>query len=285
VAGVAEIYPRLLAWLAEGRASWHWNLFGGWIAVLRLIPGLRWILWHFLLEPVARRAPWRFELQEAILQDKRYNYNVKHRDKSSTTLIIRETPGLSAVTDVATITQTATCNKVREKIEKMSSGCIGVSGFRGSGKSALIRDFCRKRYGTPTWSESNLPCLPGLRLAVHAPVQYDAREFLIHQYTSFAHHIVVPLLLPRSIRPAALLRGLTGAALLILAGGLFWRAAVGSWPVPSWSSQTWVLDLSDGSAGPHRRADLPECVAGYAACPPVSSWCRGRCAGRRSRLR
>jgi hypothetical protein len=133
VAGVAEIYPRLLAWLAEGRAGWHWNLFGGWIAVLRLIPGLRWILWHFLLEPVARRAPWRFELQEAILQDKRYNYNVKHRDKSSTTLIIRETPGLSAVTDVATITQTATCNKVREKIEKMSSGCIGVSGFRGSG--------------------------------------------------------------------------------------------------------------------------------------------------------
>ena len=40
-----------------------------------------------------------------------------------------------------------------------------------------------------------------------------------------------------------------------------------------------------GSAGPHRRADLLECVAGYAACPPVSSWCRGRCAGRRWRLR
>jgi len=48
VVRVAESHPRLLAWLAEGQVNWYWNVFGGWIAVLRLIPGLRWMVWHFL---------------------------------------------------------------------------------------------------------------------------------------------------------------------------------------------------------------------------------------------
>ena len=84
--------------------------------------------------------------------------------------------------------------------------------------------------------------LPGLRFTVQAPLRYDAREFLVHLYTcmckavladvrlnatSLLRHIVVPLLLPRSIRPAALLRGLSGIALLILAGALAFRAAPG----------------------------------------------------------
>lgn len=71
VAEVTAAYPRLLAWLAEGRVSGTWNVFGFVVGVARLIPGLRWLLWHFMFEPVARYAPWRTALHEAILQEQR----------------------------------------------------------------------------------------------------------------------------------------------------------------------------------------------------------------------
>ena len=237
--------------------SCYWNVFGFWIAFLRLVPGLRWIVWRLLFEPVARRAPWRLELYEAILQRERYKRNNRpYANRFSPTLTIGKTPGLSAVTEMAAITPTASREDMRRKIEKMSSGCIGVSGLRGSGKSTLIRDFCSHRYGTPKRSASDFTELPGLRLMVQAPLRYDAREFLIYQYTclckavltdvrlnptSFVHHIVLPLLLPRSIRPGTLLRGLSGIALLAAAGILAYRAAVSRWPVPSWPPRTWEL--------------------------------------------
>ena len=152
------------------------------------------------------------------------------------------------------MTETAARRLLREKIEKMSSGCIGVTGLRGAGKSTLIRNFCGHRYGTPPYARGNRTELPGLRLKVQAPCRYDAREFLVHVYTclcravladvrlnptSFFHRIVLSLFLPRSVRPAALLRNLAAIAFFALAGDLAFRAAHGHWWVPSWTSPTW----------------------------------------------
>ena len=135
MASVAEDHPRLLAWLAEGRISWYWNLFGTWVAFARLIPGVRRIIWHLLFKPVARRAPWRVELHEAILQNKRYAFNRQDTDAKLVTSLAmrkapgrRDTPGLSAVTEIANFTRTKSREEVRRKVEKMSSGCIGLSG-------------------------------------------------------------------------------------------------------------------------------------------------------------
>jgi hypothetical protein len=256
VAEVADSYPRLLAWLTEGRANKYWNVFGFLIAVLRLIPGVRRIIWHILFEPVAHRAPWRLALQEVILQEERCNFNNRPgADRLSTKLSMSDcTPGLSAVTDVTMLTSTASRKDLRRKIEKMSSGCIGISGLIGSGKTSLIHDFCRHRFGTPIWGPTDVGELPGLRLTVQAPLRYDAREFLVHLYTclceavlvdirlnptSFVDRVVLSVLVPRSVRPAALLRGLMGIALFALSGSLAYRAASGSWPWVSWPLQPW----------------------------------------------
>jgi hypothetical protein len=212
-------------------------------------------MWRILFEPIARRAPWRLALYEVILEDVRYRLNRSRADRLSTKLAMSDcTPGLSAVTDAAIITSTASRKDLRAKIEKMSSGCIGVSGLRGSGKTSLIHDFCRHRYGTPAWIPAGVTELPGLRLTVQAPLVYDAREFLIHLYTclceavladvrlnptSFVDRVVLSVLVPRSVRPAALLRGLTSIALFALAGSLAYRAATGSWPFLSWQLGTW----------------------------------------------
>jgi hypothetical protein len=258
VAGVAESHPRLLVWLAEGRVTWYWNLFGTMIALLRLVPGLSWLVWHFLFEPVASNAPWRPELYEVILQEKRHQRNCELRSaKAPVTLTITDTPGLSAVTDGTTLGHSVAYGEIRDRINKMSSGCIGVSGLRGSGKSTVIRDFCGERYGTPVWDDDPPSVvLPGLRLMVQAPLLYDAREFLVHMYTclckavladaslnvtSFRRHAFFALLAPRSIRPAVLLRALGTVGLLIVAAGLAYRAVTGGWPLSSSPVRMWEV--------------------------------------------
>jgi hypothetical protein len=252
VAGVAQTHPRLLVWLAEGRVTWYWNLFGSFIAVLRLIPGPRWLMWRLFFQPVARNAPWCPELYEAILQRKRHEHNVLR--PRPVELAITGTPGLSAVTEGTTLKRPAGYADLRDKIRRMSSGCIGVSGLRGSGKSTVIRDFCSERYGTPQWEKyPPMVDLPGLRLMVEAPLLYDAREFLVHLYTclcravladaklnatSLRRHLYLAILGSRSIRLASVARLLGGIASLIVAAGLAFRAAAGRWPHP-WPLWTW----------------------------------------------
>jgi hypothetical protein len=213
VAEVADSYPRLLAWLAEGQVSGYWNVFGTWIAVLRYIPGVRWLVWRYFFKPIAEYAPWRLALYEVILQAVRYELNMKCADQPGLRFgVSNSTEGLSAVTDIAMMTETAARGTLRAKIEKMSSGCIGVTGLRSVGKSTLIRDFCGHRYGTPMWAWEGQIELPGLRLKVQAPCRYGAREFRVHLYTclcqavladmrlnptSFFDRIVLSLFLPR----------------------------------------------------------------------------------------
>lgn len=267
VAGVAERHPRLLVWLAEGRVTWYWNLYGTMIAALRLIPGVGRLMWRILFEPVEDNAPWRPELYETILQKKRYDLNMRLRqgpDPGSLTL--KDTPGLSALTDVTMFTPPAGYADLEDKIMRMSSGCIGISGLPGSGKSAVIRYFCSKRYGTPEWEEDPGASdarekgvevkLPGLRLMVEAPLLYDAREFLVHMYTCLCRAVLtqaelnatplrramfIALLGRRSVRPAALLRTLGGICLLIAAAGLVYRAVTGGWPLSLGSPQIWEV--------------------------------------------
>jgi hypothetical protein len=262
IAEVAEGSPRLLAWLTEGQASGYWNLFGAWVAVLRLIPGLRWIVWHYMFEPVAKRTGWRPALYEALLQARRLKFNqsatMHDRTKPSMKVSGPGIPGLSAATDVAVIVPTDARRDIRSKIVNMSTGCIGVSGLRGAGKTTLIRDFCAHRYGTPLIprpSKMNpASYLPGLRLMVEAPLRFNSRDFLVHQYTclcravladvrfnptSLRHAALGPILLPRSIRPTALLGALSGVLLALLAAVLAYRATGHGWPVPPWGAHTW----------------------------------------------
>jgi hypothetical protein len=258
VAEVADSYSRLLTWLAEGQASGYWNVFGTWIAILRCIPGVRRLVWRYFFKPIADHAPWRLALYEVILQAVRSELNEKCLDQSGLRLAMNNSAqGLSAVTDIAMMTETAARRQLRAKIEKMSSGCIGVTGLRGAGKSTLIRDFCGHRYGTPPWAREGQTELPGLRLKVQAPCRYDAREFLVHLYTclcrtvladvrlnptSFFDLIVLPLFLPRSVRPTTLARGLAAIGFLAVAGDLAFHAVAGHWWLPSWTSPTseWV---------------------------------------------
>ena len=68
VAEVAEAYPKLLVWLAEGNVKGLRNVFGFFIALVRRVPGAQEVLWHLVFRKVADHAPWRIPLYEAIRQ-------------------------------------------------------------------------------------------------------------------------------------------------------------------------------------------------------------------------
>jgi hypothetical protein len=256
VAAVAEDYPRLYAWLAEGQVSPLWNVFGLVIGIARLVPGIHWLLWRFMFVPVAQHAPWRAALRAAILQELRNDRN-KEKARHGTRLVIRGTavPGLSAVTDVSVITPTGPARELRQKIAAMSSGCIGVSGPRGSGKSALIRDFCAHRYGTPDHPAPDDTRLAGLRVLIHAPLRFDAREYLVHQYaclcravladvrfnpTTLLDHLLGPVLFPRPLRLSRLLGVLSGIALACAFGVLVYLL-VNDGRAPHWNVHAWEV--------------------------------------------
>ena len=96
MAEVADSYPRLLAWLTDGQVGTYWNVFGLLIAVLRVIPGVRWITWRILFEPVAHRAPWRLALQEVVLEEERDKHNKR---QGADRLYIPRSPSTAAPRD------------------------------------------------------------------------------------------------------------------------------------------------------------------------------------------
>jgi hypothetical protein len=260
VAEVAEAYPKLLVWLAQGKVSDLRNVFGLVVAVGRLLPGVRAILWHLMFEKVAERAPWRPALYEAVLQS-------YLRDESRAAISPKVAPDrfitkmeaakavrckLSSVSEVTVPMRTTARDNLRAAIVHMSSGCIGVSGLRGAGKSTIIRDICQHRYGTPEHLPSeNKPDqqLRGLRLVVHAPLRFEARDFVVHLYSclceavladpwfnkpSFGGNVLGPILLADSGRLPAVLGGLCSIVFLIAAAALGYFADSHSWWAPHW---------------------------------------------------
>jgi hypothetical protein len=254
VAEVGQSYPRLLAWLSEGQVG-LWNVFGTWVSVLRLIPVVRWLLWRLMFRRVAEVAPWRAALYAAILQQKRseinFQINVAADAKGSgfegTQQISRSSlPGLSAVTEDSVVLPTRARRDLHARVATMSSGCIGISGLRGAGKSTLIQDFCAHRYGTP---REPAPLgvrhvLPGLRIMVRAPLRFEPRDFLIHQYTclcravladvrfnptTLARQLVLPFT-PGRVPLRAVLGTLSGVVFLAGCAVLGYLAAGGGWP-------------------------------------------------------
>jgi hypothetical protein len=280
VAEVAEAYPKLLVWLAEGKVAGLRNVFGLLVALARLVPGVRWVLWYIMFRKLADRAPWRHALYEAVRQRYLLEQNEAAKDPHvqpdmfSTTMRAESSRlRLSSVADVTVPVHRMARDDLHAKIVHMSSGCIGLSGLRGSGKSTLIRDLCQHRYGTPKYlpedeksflagsypggpqgNGTETTSVRGLRLLVHAPLRFDAREFVIHLYTSlcdavladpwfnkpsFGGNVIGPILLADSGRLTTVLGGLCVIVLLLAAVVLGHYADTHDWLMRTWVVTDW----------------------------------------------
>ena len=168
------------------------------------------------------------------------------------------------VTDASTLTDisgpehlvsTEAIRSIERTSASINSGSIGVSGPRGAGKSTLLKNFCENRFAHPS--------RPELRILIPAPVQYEAKDFVIHVFGHLCTAVLAAA--PRKTRPPRLPRLLNIVAGPLLIAGTAWAL----WP------------LSDPSLA---LADLllwTEYLVLYAALPGLLAFVSGRFLGRK----
>jgi hypothetical protein len=91
--------------------------------------------------------------------------------------------GLAEVDDPEREIPTKAREDLENLIEGMPGGAIGIAGPRGSGKSTLIRRIT-------TWDHPPEEDEPPRSIVVDAPVEYEAREFVLHLFASLCEAVL-----------------------------------------------------------------------------------------------
>ncbi|SAL30226.1 P-loop NTPase fold protein [Caballeronia humi] len=92
-------------------------------------------------------------------------------------------PSLSASLIPGDEVQTAALIKLQFLLRAMSGGSIGIAGPRGAGKSTLIASVCND-------SMRELDGKKVLTVSTSAPVEYQARDFILHLFATLCHRIM-----------------------------------------------------------------------------------------------
>ena len=163
--------------------------------------------------------------RQAALERVRVRLNeLGRRSAFEESLVAREAPGLGAAVDPSRVILTSTMDDLARLIDRLSSASVGISGIRGIGKSTLIRWLCTERNVSRR--------LPVLGIYVTAPVEYDARDFLVHLYITLCKAVLADDRFTgrRSRQHWSLRRIVLG--IILVAGGLslyYHRAVTAIW--------------------------------------------------------
>ena len=126
----------------------------------------------------ARRAERRDLLGRAIRERLRLLFREISGPSYSLTLPFTQTTGL-AESRHPPFVPTQASDVLSGLLQTMPNGTIGLAGPRGAGKTTLMRRVCE----TQNYGEHDLPDMerkPLFGILLSAPVEFDAREFLLH---------------------------------------------------------------------------------------------------------
>ncbi|MGH3299246.1 MAG: hypothetical protein ACRDP7_46390, partial [Trebonia sp.] len=104
-------------------------------------------------------------------------------------LKITQAPGLTALPDAEQLYFTPAMSKLSRLTGDLPVGSIGVSGARGVGKTTLLRYFSDPSFEAAAFGRYVHAAREDLRLMVTAPVHYDAREFVIHVFSTLCSEV------------------------------------------------------------------------------------------------
>lgn len=100
----------------------------------------------------------------------------------SPTFRIFDTRGLRELADSKREVNTTAREELELQMTSLANGSIGLAGPRGSGKTTLIESFAHGR-SVPFDKER-------IGVTVSAPVKYDAREFVLHLFSSLCERVL-----------------------------------------------------------------------------------------------
>lgn len=101
----------------------------------------------------------------------------------ATKMPIAAAPGLIGSKQESLEIETPAHRELRDILDLWDRGSIGLAGPRGAGKSTLIRAFCRDKWAEEKQSGSLLG------IFASAPVEYQARDFLLHLFLLACHRV------------------------------------------------------------------------------------------------
>jgi RecA/RadA recombinase len=91
--------------------------------------------------------------------------------------------GLAEVDDPDREIKTEARGELESLVGRMPGGSIGIAGPRGAGKTTLI-------HRLTTWVAAGGESAPARGIVVDAPVDYDAREFVLHVLASLCESVI-----------------------------------------------------------------------------------------------
>jgi len=140
---------------------------------------------------------------DELLAQARTFINVGREDRFGHVYAVASSQGLSEVYDSANRVPTRVADDFAELLSRFDGASIGVAGPRGSGKSTLIRSYTEPvgsdrgftYVGGLDWRLLTDAFLPGhqahdLRCLVSAPVNYAARDFVLHLFAVFCQAVI-----------------------------------------------------------------------------------------------
>lgn len=126
--------------------------------------------------------------------------NDARQDRFGGNYLVSTSLGLSEVYDSINRVPTATAHELEELLIQLDGASIGVAGPRGSGKSMLIRQYCEENASRLGRGETDGPWPGGpevsvdrsgdLRCMVAAPVDYAAKDFVLHLFATFCQAVI-----------------------------------------------------------------------------------------------
>ena len=119
------------------------------------------------------------ELRDIIGRETEPSYETRLSETNAKGLA--DARGLAEVSDLRHEIATESKDKLRRLLDNMPGGSIGIAGPRGVGKTTLMESFCSKS------STNELNGRRVLSVMIPAPVEYDAREFTLHIFSSVCH--------------------------------------------------------------------------------------------------
>jgi hypothetical protein len=168
-----------------------------------------------------------------LLAQVRTLINTARHGRFDHTYTVAGSPGLSEVYDSANRVPTNTEAELDGLLGRLDGASIGVAGPRGSGKSTLIHEYCADASSLDDDHEefdwaSFLDPLPeravgDLRCMVSAPVDYVARDFVLHLFAAFCRAVIGSYGRKSGERSGAILAVFWLRLILSLTASLLWR--------------------------------------------------------------